>query len=68
MILRSIEGSLAPVSCLDDKENRCPNSKDCVSLFIWEKIYQAINEVVDTITLQDIVEHQNGTNGENYSI
>lgn len=59
MILRSIEGSLAPVSCLDDEENQCPRCSDCVSLYVWEKIYEAVNNVVDTITLQDIIDNSN---------
>ncbi len=55
MILRSMEGSLAPVACLEDDENQCPHSSDCISLYVWEQIYEAINNVVNRITLQDIV-------------
>lgn len=56
-ILRAIEGSLAPVACLDDVENQCPRCGDCVSLYVWEKIYEAVNDVVNTMTLQDIIDH-----------
>ncbi len=56
-ILRAIEGSLAPVACLEDDENQCPHCSDCVSLYVWEKIYEAVNDVVNTITLQDIIDH-----------
>lgn len=68
MILRSIEGSLAPVACLDDDENQCPRCNDCVTLYVWEKIYEAVNDVVDKITVQDLIEHQKSLYDDNYII
>lgn len=55
MILRLTEGSLAPVQCLEVEHNDCPRADSCVTLGVWEKLYSAINSVVDTITLQDLV-------------
>ena len=55
MILRLTEGSLAPVSCLDDGESTCDHVNDCVSVIVYRKINDAINEVVDGITLADLV-------------
>ena len=55
MILRLTEGSLAPVSCLEHEENICPRSQACVTLGVWKKLYAAINDVVDHITLADLV-------------
>ena len=55
MILRLTEGSLAPVSCLESEQNTCPRADDCVTLSVWEKLYDAINGVVDNITLADLV-------------
>ncbi len=55
MILRLTEGSLAPVSCLENETNTCPRAEQCVTLTVWEKIYDAINGVVDSITLEDLV-------------
>ncbi len=56
MILRSMEGSLAPVACLEDDENQCPHCSDCISLYVWEQIYDAVNNVVNSITLQNIID------------
>lgn len=56
MILRLTEGSLAPVPCLDDDPNECNRQEDCVTIFIWEKLYEVINSVVDGFTLADLVE------------
>lgn len=56
-ILRVTEGSLAPVSCLEE-EHRCENCDDCVTYEIWQNVLDAINEVVDSITLSYLVEKQ----------
>ncbi len=56
MILRLTEGSLAPVSCLEGEENTCNRRAECATVILWEKLYDAICGVVDTYTLQDIVE------------
>ena len=57
MILRLTEGSMAAVSCLDDETNQCPRAPECPTLFVWEKLNDAVKGVIDTITLRDIIEH-----------
>ena len=56
-ILRVTEGSLAPVSCLEE-DHHCENCEDCVTFEIWQNVLDAINEVVDSITLAYLVEKQ----------
>jgi len=58
MILRLTEGSLAPVTCLDDDTNQCRRADTCATLMVWEKLNDAISQVVDHITLADLVEEQ----------
>lgn len=58
MILRQVEGSLAPVSCLEDEVNQCERQAECVSLRIWKELDDAINGVVDKYTLQDLIDWQ----------
>lgn len=60
MILRLTEGSLAPVSCLEFEENDCPRKKECVTLLLWEKIDKAVKDVVDNVTLENLLEWQKG--------
>ena len=67
MILRLTEGSLAPVACLETEENLCTRAGSCPTLFIWEKMFAAINELVDSITIADIVEHSTN-DGDSYCI
>ena len=57
-ILRLTEGSLAPVECLTTDENPCPRHGKCATILLWEKVDQAIRDVVDHVTLQDLVEWQ----------
>ena len=57
-ILRAAEGSIAPVSCLDDEVNQCARCKECVTLDLWAQVDQAISNVVDHVTLADLVDKQ----------
>lgn len=66
-ILRLIEGSLAPVSCLESDVNECERQQDCATLILWQKLNNAINNVIDNITIENLIEWQQGQNG-NYVI
>jgi len=54
MILRLMEGSLAPVSCVEEDET-CDRASRCVTQDVWLKIQEAVENVVDNITLADLV-------------
>lgn len=59
MILRLIEGSLAPVACMEDNPNQCPRCEKCATLdLVWKQLDDAISGVVDHITLSDLVTKQ----------
>lgn len=58
MILRLTEGSLAPVACLEDEKNQCSRAGICVTLNVWKQLNNAISDVVDHVTLADLVEEQ----------
>lgn len=55
MILRLTEGDLAPVGCVGENSMDCERRQGCVTIRIWEKLNEAINGVVDHITLADMV-------------
>lgn len=57
-ILRLAEGSLAPVPCLEDSPNQCGRAGACAVLSVWEDLADAINQVVDNVTLADLVKEQ----------
>lgn len=58
MILRLTEGSLSPVACLDDEVNECDRCDTCETLGVWIELSEAINAVVDGVTIADLVEKQ----------
>lgn len=68
MILRCTEGSLSPVPCLDDENNQCPRCEDCLTLPLWTRLNNAINEIFDNTTLYDLMNECAEINSENYMI
>ena len=60
MILRTVEGSIAPVSCLDG--DQCARCGECATLALWAQVDQAISNVVDHVTLADLVDKQRRIN------
>lgn len=60
MILRLTEGSLAPVACVEEDGTDCERQSGCVTYLLWKKMADAVNDVVDTTTLKDLVEWQKG--------
>ena len=57
-ILTLIEGSLAPVTCLEAEENECPRQGYCSTLRLWERVDAAVQQVVHEVTLADLVAWQ----------
>lgn len=58
MILRQTKGDLAPVSCVSSENPGCDRQEVCVTVKIWQQINDAVNSVIDNITLADLVEWQ----------
>lgn len=54
-ILRCLEDSLAPVSCLRDDGVRCDRAAQCATLPMWMELDELTNAYLDGITLQDLL-------------
>lgn len=67
MILRLTEGDLAPVGCVGAEKEECERKEGCVTIRIWQQINDAVNQVVDNITLADMLEWQSELSDQ-YSI
>lgn len=65
MILRLAEGSLSPVSCLDDEVNLCEKAGQCSTLTVWQQIKDAVDQVVDNVTLADLIAEQKSRPNDN---
>ena len=66
--IKYLEGSFAPISCLEDEENQCENYDTCATIEFWEGLYKVVNEYLDGTTLYDLVEIQKEKMGGNYYI
>ena len=52
-VLRALEGSLGFVECLD--EDACDKAGLCPTRLVWRKVHEGLNEIVDGISLQDML-------------
>lgn len=56
-VIRILEGPIAPVDCVSEEDHECcQKAKYCVTRTIWEKMRDSITDVVDSITLEDMVQ------------
>lgn len=67
-ILRTVEGDLFPVACMQDQPNQCARYPICKTIKFWEGLYQTVNNYVDSVTLSDLSEQPCGEEGWAYSI
>lgn len=56
-IIQVLEGSIAPVECVNDPKV-CHRSGLCVTRDIWIEMKMAMSQILDSTTLQDLVERQ----------
>lgn len=54
-VIQLLEGSIAPVECVDNPEV-CSRSESCVTRDIWCELKRAMNGVLESTTLSDLVE------------
>ena len=53
-IVATLEGSISPVECVDDPKH-CRRAESCVARDVWSEVKQAIEGVLDSITLEDLL-------------
>ena len=56
-VIQAVEGPITPVACVDDPQS-CDRHDICVTRDIWEKLKEAMLGVLDSITLENMVEMQ----------
>lgn len=57
MILRATEGNLAPVDCIET--GSCDRADKCMTIKLWSMINDAVNNVIDNVTLKDLIDWKN---------
>ena len=63
----TLEGPMISAECLDHPEF-CPRCMDCVTRDIWQDLQNAIDGVLESVTLADLVEKTKSSNDSNYQI
>ena len=56
-IIQATEGSMAPTDCVDDPESY-PRASLCVIHDVWVEVKAAVSRVLESTTLQDLLERQ----------
>ncbi len=54
-VLRATEGHIHPVPCLEEGA-ACPRRNECLTLPLWERLDEAMQQVIDATTLQDLID------------
>ena len=67
-ILELVEGSLAPVECLEADAAVCDRCASCATLDMWSGLYKVVTDYLGNITLQDMVDRANAAAGNDYVI
>ncbi len=55
--IRMLEGSLAPAGCVNNP-GLCSRSASCATHDIWSEVADAVDRVLDSVTLKDLAERQ----------
>lgn len=66
-VLHCLEGTVATVECVENKDY-CVRAADCAARDIWVKVQKAIEDVLKSMTLQDLVNRGKGKGALNYQI
>lgn len=53
-IVRTLEGPMDIVACTNGKD--CPKASECVMYTVWKDVKESIENILDNITLEDLVE------------
>ena len=59
-ILCLTEGDLAPAECVLDGAQHCDRRGACPSRTVFTKVYSAINHVIDSVTLRELMPEEAG--------
>ncbi len=55
-IVESVEGSIAPVACIDDQS--CDRWDKCVTRSVWQRVKEAMKNELQSQTLADLAREQ----------
>lgn len=66
-ILRALEGPLSPVKCVVNR-SCCDRFDFCATRTLWGKLMNNLDELVDGITITDLIQDYRNMNSEDFEI
>jgi Rrf2 family protein len=66
-VLHCLEGTVTTVECVENKDY-CTRAPDCAARDLWVKVQKAIEDVLKSMTLQDLVAMGEEKKALNYQI
>jgi len=63
-VLRILEGDLSITGDVDVASGIDKTIKVCINTIVWQKVNEKINDIMDSVTLQDLVDEYNSLNSE----
>lgn len=66
-VFNCLEGPVVTAECVED-ENYCAKAADCVARQLWVQVQDAVKNVLQSITLQDLVDRAKAERMSDYQI
>ena len=68
-VMVALEGSLAPIACVDDPD-ACTRTGGCIQREVWERVRDATQEILESVSIGDLAqkEREQEHNGGRYYI
>ena len=66
-VFNCLEGPIVTTECLEDN-NHCPKATDCVTRELWQEVQNAVKKVLESFTLEDLVEKSKTKKNMDYQI
>jgi Rrf2 family protein len=58
-VIRALSGPIAPIPCMEEgSQVSCAHTDKCVVVSLWQRIQAAVSDIVDTTTIQDMVDQK----------
>ena len=66
-ILNVLEGPIEISECISDEEMNCSKADYCATRLLWIKISSSVNDVINSVTLQDMLNDYHNINDKKRS-
>jgi len=66
-VFNCLEGPLVAAECVENK-SLCTRAADCVTRQLWSQVQQAVKDVLESMTLQDLLDRSKNNKTVDYQI